>query len=104
MDVLVGDESFISLRTKRRRHRTLESVEEQTREYIEQRNEEEQEAESEASRELADAQRRLDDKVAKVQQRTDVDDQTKQIMVKNLQEIEKRRYCWVAGARQTHPR
>jgi ABC-2 type transport system permease protein len=92
MDVLVGDESFITLRTKRVKHRTLERVEEQTRKFIEQRAKEEQEAEQEAQRALAQAQSRLNQKVDEVRQRTDLDAQTKQIMARNLQEVENRRF------------
>ena len=92
IDVLVGDESFITLRNKRVRHRTLTTVEDQKRSYAEKRRQEQQEAEAEASRALAEAQQRLNEKVAEVRQRTDLDDQTKQIMAKNLQEAENRKF------------
>ena len=91
MDTLVGDESFVALRNRRVRHRTLERVENQTRDFIEQRTQEESQAEMRAEQALAAAQRRLDEKVAEVRVRDDVDAQTKQIMARNLEEVENRK-------------
>ena len=91
MDILLGDESFIDLRSRRARHRTLERVEAQTRTFIEQRTREEQQAEEDADLALEDAQDRLDARIQEVQDRDDIDAQAKEIMARNLQEVERRR-------------
>jgi len=92
MDTIVGEESFISLRSKRVHHRTLERVEEQTQNFIKERVEKEEEAEADAEKALADAQKRLEERVNEVSQRPDLDSQTKQIMARNLEEVENRRF------------
>jgi gliding motility-associated transport system permease protein/gliding motility-associatede transport system auxiliary component len=92
IDVLAGDDSFIQLRRRRVLHRTLTTVEARTRAYADRRAQEEQQAQAEAQQALAQAQQRLDQKVGEVRQRTDLDATTKQIMARNLQEAESRRF------------
>jgi len=92
MDTLVGDESFVALRNRRVRHRTLARVENQTRDFIERRTQEEAAASMRADEELAKAQGRLDAKVAEIRNRDDLDNQTKEIMARNVQEVENRRF------------
>ncbi|MCB0314387.1 MAG: hypothetical protein KDH84_14190, partial [Calditrichaeota bacterium] len=90
--MLVGDESFIALRNRRVKHRTLETVEAQLQEYVQQRAQDEQQAESEAQLALNEAQQRLEERVREVQMRSDLDAQTKQIMAENIREVEQRRF------------
>ncbi|MCH7754994.1 Gldg family protein [candidate division KSB1 bacterium] len=92
MDVLIGDESFIALRNKRVKHRTLESIEGRKSDFKEQQIAEEQQAENEASKALSEAQRRLTEKVNEVRSRADLDERAKDLMAKNLQEVEQRKF------------
>ena len=101
MDSLLEDDSFIGLRSRRARHRTLERVEAQTAEFVEQRTLEEQQAEEDAEQALTDAQERLNERVAEVQNRTDIDAQAKQIMARNLEEVQNRRLAVVSANIET---
>ncbi len=91
VDQLAGDDSFIALRKRRRRHRTLTTVEARTKSYEEDRLEETRKAEAEAEEKLEAAQARLDAAVKSLEDRTDLDMQTKRIMIANQQRIENRR-------------
>ena len=91
VDQLAGDPSFIALRKRRPRHRTLEAVEARTRTYEAQRLQETRQAEATADQRLKEAQARLDRAVREIEQRTDLDEQTKQIMIANVQSVENRR-------------
>ena len=101
MDSLLEDDSFIGLRSRRARHRTLERVEAQTAEFVEQRTREEQAAEEDAEQALTEAQDRLNERVAEVQNRTDIDAQAKQIMARNLEEVENRRLAVLSANIET---
>ena len=91
VDQLVGDESFIALRKRRRLHRTLEAVESRTKVYEEQRLEDTRQAEATAAQRLQEAQTRLDRAVHALRQRRDLDEQTKRIMIANQEKAENRR-------------
>lgn len=91
VDDLAGDPSFIALRKRRPRHRTLEAVEARTRIYEAQRLRETQAAEALAEQRLKEAQARLERAVREIEQRTDLDEQTKRIMLANVQSVENRR-------------
>ncbi|MGH9674926.1 MAG: Gldg family protein, partial [Bryobacteraceae bacterium] len=91
VDDLAGDRSFLALRKRRPRLRTLEAIERRTQVYEEKRAQETQQAQAIADRRLREAQARLDAAVAEVEARRDLDDQTRQIMISNLQTAENRR-------------
>ena len=91
VDQLAGDPSFLALRKRRPRHRTLEAVEARTRAFEEQRLQETQVAQVTADQRLKEAQARLDAAIREVEQRPDLDAQTKQIMISNVQQVENRR-------------
>ncbi|MBM3811473.1 MAG: ABC transporter [Acidimicrobiia bacterium] len=91
IDELAGERSFIALRKRRPRHRTLEAVEARTRVYEEKREQEATTAAATAERRLREAQARLDTAVAQVRARQDLDEQAKEIMINNLQTAENRR-------------
>jgi hypothetical protein len=73
------------------RHRTLETVEAMTKQFEDARVADAREAESSAEEQLTTAQKRLDDSVAALEAREDLDLQTKRIMIANQQNIENRR-------------
>ncbi len=91
VDTLVRDESFIALRKRRPRHRTLEAVEARTQVYESRRAEETQLALGDAEQRLKEAQARLDLAVRAIEARADLDEQTRQIMISNVQATESRR-------------
>lgn len=92
VDTLVGDESFLALRRRRPRHRTLEAIEAQAQKLVKANDEENKRADDAAREELRLAQERLDKKVEEVRSRQDLDERTKQIQLLSLQETENRRF------------
>jgi ABC-2 type transport system permease protein len=91
VDQLAGDPSFIALRKRRPRQRTLEAVEARTKDYETHRLRDTEQAEAQAEQRLKEAQARLDRAVREVRARTDLDDQTKEVMIQNLETVENRR-------------
>lgn len=91
VDALAGDESYVTIRKRRPQHRTLESVEERTKRHADRQLEETRAAEDAAKEELRKAQEDFEKKVKEIEERKDLDDRTRRIMVENVREVENRR-------------
>ncbi|MEM7166695.1 MAG: Gldg family protein [Planctomycetota bacterium] len=90
VDYLAGADSFITLRKRRPRHRTLVAVEEKESTFTKQWLEQKLVAEDEAKTQLAEAQDVLDKRVAAIEGRTDLDQQAKQILIQSEREVQQR--------------
>jgi ABC-2 type transport system permease protein len=97
LDTLVGDESWLALRTSRARFRTLERIEAQTRGFMEQRALDEQAAKADADRALAAATEALQARIRGIQERTDLDQQSKEAMVRAFQDADQRKLDVLKG-------
>ena len=91
VDVLAGDESYVSLRKKRPKHRTLLQLEAQAKIFTEELQEQTKSAENAAKDKLDQAQQAFSKEVDQVRSRTDLDDRTKESMLENLQSVAQRR-------------
>lgn len=91
IDVLAGDESLVELRKRRPLHRTLERLD-QAR-LVEQRETDKaiEEAGARADSAIAKATESLAKRVGEIEQRTDLDETGKQIMVESVRSSEQRR-------------
>jgi ABC-2 type transport system permease protein len=92
VDDLAGERSFIALRKRRPRYRTLEALEARTRQFEEKRRAETQQASAIADQRLREAQARLDAAVKALEARGDLDEQTRQLMISQVQAAESRRF------------
>ncbi len=90
VDSLTGDESLVDLRKRRRVHRTLTRLEDER--MAEQRETQSaiDEAGASADAELAQARSRLDGKVKEIEQRQDIDETQRRIMVESVRQAEQR--------------
>ena len=98
VDALAGDESFVELRKRRPVHRTLTRIESQESEYEEVWLDEKDKAEQKAEADLAEARKRLEERVAQIEQRTDLDEQSKQIQIQSVRDVEQRKLDVREGA------
>lgn len=91
VDVLAGDKSFLELRKRRPELRTLEAFERRTKQYETDRREKEKDADQEAKDALEAAKKRFKEKEDKIKADTTIDEQTKEIMTRTIEQTEQRR-------------
>ncbi|QEG24695.1 Gldg family protein [Mariniblastus fucicola] len=92
VDSLVGDESFIALRSRRAKHRTLTRVESQKRVFLEEANRAEAKSDADAIAELAKRREELGKRVKEIQENDDLDPIAKAQMLNAAQQAEQQRF------------
>jgi ABC-2 type transport system permease protein len=92
VDMLVGDESFIELRSRRAKLRTLTRIEERTREFLEEASQAEKAADAEADDELEQRREQLKSRVEEIEKNENLDELAKVQLMKQAQEAEQRRF------------
>lgn len=91
VDQLAGDDSYISLRKRRQKHRTLTLVERETSVFIKERNAEREKANEVADAKLEEARDRLKEQREKIEKDPSMDSREKQIRLRMAEENESRR-------------
>ena len=90
VDSLAGDETFIPLRSRRAKQRTLEAVEEQSRRYFEKADEQSKAAAADSKAQILAAEKRLEKAVEETRENKELDELTKEAMVQNRVAFEKK--------------
>ncbi len=91
VDSLAGDDRFVELRRRRQSFRRLTKLDEETQEARNKRQGSIDEANKAAEAELEEAKTALEAAVAAVKERDDLDDTTKEVLLKSAEETENRR-------------
>ncbi|NVB42110.1 Gldg family protein [Pseudenhygromyxa sp. WMMC2535] len=91
IDSLLGDDRFIDLRKRQPEFRRLSKVDEMTQKANDERQAQLEQATEAANEELEEAQAALDRAVEAIRAKTDIDETTKQIMIRSAEEAENRR-------------
>ncbi len=91
VDSLVGDDRFVELRRRRQTFRRLTKLDEETKDARDKRQAQIDEANKAADAELEEAKTALEAAVAAVKERDDLDETTKQVLLKSAEETENRR-------------
>ncbi len=92
VDDLAGDSSLLELRKRRRAHRTLTRLDAVRDRQAQETVAAVMEAGERARERLEEARRIMDDRVAEIRNRTDLDERTKQIQARSVSEAEQRKF------------
>ena len=91
VDTLAGDDSFVELRSRRAKHRTLSRVEGRKRTFLEEANKAETAADGEADQELEKRREELGKRLQEIQDNENLDPIAKSQMVQQAQQAEQQR-------------
>jgi len=91
VDSLAGDDRFVELRRRRQTFRRLTKLDEETKDARDKRQAQIDAANKAADAELEEAKTALEAAVAAVKERADLDETTKQVLLKSAEETENRR-------------
>ena len=91
VDALAGDESFIELRSRRPKHRTLAQIEKKKRAFLEEANSAEVASDKAAKEELETRREQLQARVKEIEENSSLDPIAKTQMLRQAQEAEQQR-------------
>ncbi len=91
VDTLIGDETYVPLRSRRAKHRTLARLERQKNEFHEEANKREAIADQEAENELKDRQEQLKARVEEIRGNEGLDPIAKEQLMRQAQQAEEQR-------------
>ncbi len=91
VDVLAGDESFVTIRKRRLKHRTLETVEALKKKHTDDELKQTRDAGEAAKKKLQEAQDRMNEAVERIRKRTDLDERARNIYLGTVEDVETRK-------------
>jgi ABC-2 type transport system permease protein len=91
VDVLIGDETYVPLRSRRAKHRTLARLELQKNQFLEEANKREATADAAADDELKERQKQLKSRVEEIRANDNLDPIAKEQMIQQAQQAEEQR-------------
>lgn len=91
VDILAGDETYVPLRSRRAKHRTLARLELQKNDFLEEANKRETAADTAADKELEERQAQLTARLKEIQDDENLDPVAKTQMIRQAEEAEQQR-------------